>query len=294
MLELPAPVAVVCHDAGAANIIVAALRVETQKVWLPVMQGPAAAIWRASGLAPLQPLELDSALASAGSLLSGTGWASDLEHEARRRARSLGLQSVALIDHWVNYAARFERAGERVLPDEIWVADADALAIAASTFPGMPLRQVENLYLRDQVAAIAAPAPTQAGRILYVLEPLRYSWPGLAQPGEFEALDYFVTNLARLGARRDWSIRLRPHPSDEAGKYDAWLTRQNGLDVALDDAPNLAEAISRAEWVVGCESTALVIALAAGRRTLSTLPPEAPPCRLPQAGLCHMRELVAL
>ncbi|MCJ0764277.1 hypothetical protein [Variovorax terrae] len=293
MLELAEPVAVVCHDAGAANIILATLRAEPDRLYLPVMQGPAAALWQASGLAPACTLPLKTALAGAGSLLSGTGWASDLEHEARRCAKASGLPSVAVIDHWVNYAERFERAGEQVLPDEIWVGDADALAIAARTFAGTRLRQIPNLYLSQQIAAIAAPAPSQAGHILYVLEPIRYSWRGATQAGEFEALDYFLANLDRLGERRDWSIRLRPHPSDRAGKYDDWLSRQPGFDIALDDSPNLAAAIGWAEWVAGCETTALVIALGAGRKTLSTLPPAAPPCRLPQAGLRHLRELSA-
>jgi hypothetical protein len=36
---------------------------------------------------------------------------------------------------------------------------------------------------------------------------------------------------------------------------------------------------------VGCESMALVVALAAGREVFSSLPPWAPPCRLPHAGV---------
>jgi len=42
--------------------------------------------------------------------------------------------------------------------------------------------------------------------------------------------------------------------------------------------------------VVGCESFALVVALAAGRRVCSTLPPWAPPCRLPQPGIVRLAD----
>ena len=45
-----------------------------------------------------------------------------------------------------------------------------------------------------------------------------------------------------------------------------------------------------ARWVVGCESQALVVALAAGRQVWSSLPPWAPPCRLPQAGVQRLAQ----
>ena len=263
--------------------------------FLPVMQGPAARIWQSSGIVPATLFSLEHALPLANSLLSGTGWASDLEHEARRRAQELSLPSVAVIDHWVNYEARFERFGNIVLPDTLLVSDSDAFAIAARAFPNVKLRQVSNLYLRREVAAITAAASPIPGRILYVLELLRYSWPGASTSAEFDALEYFVANLARLGSRSNWSIRLRPHPSEPTGKYDRWLAKLTDLvphlDIALDSSPSLAAAISFSEWVAGCETTALVIALKAGRKAISTLPPEAPLCRLPQAGLLHLRDI---
>ncbi len=296
MFDLPVPTAVVCHDAGAANVIIAAIHEElavskASGRFLPVMQGPAVRIWESSGIMPSRLLTLEEALPVARSVLSGTGWASNLEHEARRRARELGLPSASFIDHWVNYEARFERVGNVVLPDTILVGDSDALAIAARTFPGVALRQVPNLYLRREVAAIAAAAPPVPSRILYVLEPLRYSWPGASRAAEFDALDYFIANIDKLGSRSDWSIRLRPHPSDPAGKYETWMAKQHGMDVGLDRSPSLAMAIGEAEWVAGCETTALVIALNAGRKVISTLPPAAPTCRLPQTGLLHLRSL---
>ncbi|MFM7531273.1 MAG: hypothetical protein ACKO5J_02040, partial [Rubrivivax sp.] len=81
-------------------------------------------------------------------------------------------------------------------------------------------------------------------------------------------------------------LRLRPHPSDAPGKYDGWLARRPGT--LLDTHPTVAPALSRARWVVGCESHALTVALACGREVYSSLPPWAPPCRLPHAGIRRM------
>lgn len=290
MIELPQPVAMVCHDAGAANIILAELQAAPTCRVLPVIQGPALKLWQALGRdEPV--LRLDDALDQARSVLSGTGWASDLEHRARRGARTRGLPSAAVIDHWVNYESRFERESRVILPDEIWVTDGDALVLAERAFTGVRVRQRDNLYLKAQAEAIMQAGVERPGRVLYLLEPIRFGWPGLVQAGEFEALDFLAANLGKLAVSGPVQLRLRPHPSDAQGKYDTWLATHPQLDAALDDSPTLAAAIAAAQWVVGCETAALPVALAAGKKAISTLPPAAPRCRLPHHGLLHLRDL---
>ncbi|MCW5635298.1 MAG: hypothetical protein KIT17_18320 [Rubrivivax sp.] len=293
--DLRSPLAVVCHDAGACNVILPWLRRPDLSL-RPVMGGPAEKLFRTrfGGAADVpSDAALAAALRGAAMLLSGTGWAGDLEHRARRLARERGVFSVAVIDHWVNYAMRFERDGETVWPDEFWVTDDDALTIARRTFPGRVVRCVDNAYLRAEAAAVPRlPVRGEGGgppAVLYVLEPMRSDW-GRGTPGEFQALDHFVRERMAAGVPAGAPLRLRPHPSDPPGKYDAWIAAQRraGLDVALDRHASLSQAIGASAWVAGCESFALVVALRAGRRVISTLPPWAPPCRLPQAGIVRL------
>ncbi|MFN7724261.1 MAG: hypothetical protein ACK5QH_04265 [Rubrivivax sp.] len=289
----PGALAVVAYDAGAANVLLPWL------AHLPgaraFMQGPAEALWRQRY--PERPLcgRLEDALADAELVLTGTGWASTLEHDARVLAVQQGRRSVAVIDHWVNYPLRFERGGVQQWPDEFWLTDADALAIAAQHFPADRLRLFDNLYLAEQAAAMA-PVPAH-GDVLVVLEPARSDWGqhapdgGPGEPGEFQALRYFMQRRALLCLPSGLPVRLRPHPSDPPGKYAAWLASAEGQGAVLDSHPTLAQALGPARWVVGGESMALVVALASGRQAISHLPPWAPACRLPHRGLLHIRAL---
>ena len=68
-------------------------------------------------------------------VITGTGWSSDLEHQARKLAFSRNIPSVAVLDHWVNYRERFKRNGTSQLPGELWVSDAEA---ATFGFPNVP------------------------------------------------------------------------------------------------------------------------------------------------------------
>ncbi len=289
------PLAVVCHDAGAANIVFAWLRAMARagaepSDWRLCLAGPALHLWLQAPLFEAHIVtEPEAAMMGALTLLSGTGWASSLEHQARILAAERGIRSIAAIDHWVNYGARFEHGGKACLPDEIWVADEFALAEVNRVLPGVAARLLPNFYLAETVAAIE---PLVAQRqLLYVLEPIRVDW-GDTQPGEFVALDFFARHYARIAAGNSLAVRLRPHPSDCLGKYDAWLASHSELSAKIDDSPTLADAIGRASIVCGAETFAMVVALAAGRPVWSTLPPHAHRCRLPHSGIAHLRDLL--
>ncbi|MEM7665452.1 MAG: hypothetical protein AAF250_06305 [Pseudomonadota bacterium] len=283
---LPRPLAVVIHDAGAANMIAAWAEAASAPPEMVVAAGPAAAIWRTRFGEDVSIADTAEALGDMASVLSGTGWASDLEHRARVFAAKRGICSVAVIDHWVNYAMRFEREGEAQLPDAIWVGDADAKRIARAAFPDTPIEQHPNLYLKQQ-AREAGPVPAD-GDVLFLMEPARSMW-GKDKEGEFQALDYFIERRDCTGIPADKPLRIRPHPSDPPGKYDDWTTAHD--DALLDTSPDMAHALTSARWVVGLHSAGLVIALEAGRNVISALPPHAPCCALPHAAITRLSEL---
>jgi len=286
MIDLPTPLAVVCHDAGAANLILPWIAADRPEPLLPVMQGPAAALWRAR-FGTTATLSVDEALTRASALLSGTGWGSDVEHRARRLAKKRRIPSAAVVDHWVNYRDRFQRLGEEVLPDEIWVTDDYALDLAGKEFADVRVQLKPNLYLEEQLAD-APPLDADDRDVLIVAEPVRSDW-GRGVPGEFQALDYLMERREAAGIPPGAPVRLRLHPSEPRDKYDQWLTQRPG--VSIDQAEDLSTALEGARWVVGCESYALVVALHAGRQAISALPPWAPACRLPHDRIIKLSTL---
>lgn len=286
--DLPRPLAIVCHDAGAANIILHAIgdNADGLRIWT---EGPAERIAAALGH-PRNVSNLEAALEGAATLLSGTGWASDLEHRARALASASGIVSIAVLDHWVNYPQRFIRDGHEVLPDRWWVTDRFALDEARKHFDAARIDQVANFYALDQLASVAPVSAGTPNRLLYVLEPARSTW-GKDRPGEFQALDYLLERLPKLGLPSATEICLRPHPSDPPGKYDHWIGEHANMGIALDRAADISEAIGDSRWVAGCESFALALALEAGRPVFCTLPPHAPPCRLPHDRIIHIQAM---
>ena len=286
--ELSNPIGVVCHDAGGTNQILAMLRHTHIDNVLAYMEGPAKVLWNNVFSGNYVFNNLSELLAKATTLITGTGWGSNLEHVARMGAKDKGIYSIAVLDHWTNYEERFFRGSEMVLPDELWVVDKYALQLARNTFPSLKITLIPDFYADQQVKMIAPVA--EANELLYLLEPTRSDW-GRDEPGEFQSFRYFFERLPQLSLPAETVIRLRPHPSDSPGKYDLFLGEFARHPILLD-TDNLAQSLSRARWVVGCQTYAMTLALKSNRTVYCSLPPWAPVCKLPHDGLIHIKEFV--
>ena len=240
-------------------------------MWL---DGPARGVFarRLPGLAPLpdppDPAGFDL-------VLCGSSGVADHERVLVRAARDAGVRSVVWLDHWVNYAARFD-----VLPDELWVCDEHAARIARETVPGPPVIVRGNPYLEDAAAEVRALEGPRGAleRILYVTEPTTE----VAERATGDPLGWGYDErdaLRRYLERRPaGEVRVRRHPAEPPEKY-APLLAEFGVEASA--GTTLAEDIAWADTVAGCDTMAMVVALAAGRRVISVIPPGGRPLTLP-------------
>jgi hypothetical protein len=224
-------------------------------------------------------------------VITGTSWASDLEMGLRDAARVQGIRTAAYLEHWANYRERFGYPGpwlER-LPDEVWCPDRESLALCRNLgFPASRLALKGNPYLDEMVRGIRdLGLREEEGTVLYVCEPIRahmekaHGNPLHLGYDEFDAIQHFFAASARWDSppRR---VLVRKHPSEPEGRYDAFLEPfRTGMDIEATRGTTLLEDIARAATVVGCESMAMVVALAAGKRVRTSIPPQGQPGRLP-------------
>lgn len=292
-------IAVVSHDAGGAEILSSWLRHNNQPYCL-VLGGPAIDIFQRK-LGNCQTISLEDAIDSCDWVLCGTSWQSNLEKQAIDLAKASGKRVIAFLDHWVNYKSRFQVQGVTVYPDEIWVGDVDAEKIAQKTFPVVKVVLQPNPFFVDLQIELTAmqESPHDAKRfsVLYVCEPIRehalltYGNERYWGYTEEDALQFFLKNLAALGSSVS-EIKVRPHPSEKINKYD-WVRQANSLVIETVSSKTLLEQIIEADVVVGCESMAMVVALLANKRVISSIPPGGKACELPQVTIEHLQALVA-
>jgi hypothetical protein len=152
--DLTEPLAVVACDAGAANHI-AAWSSYLPKQLSICAEGPARKLFEKEW-PTCEFQSLESVIASSKMLLTGTGWSSNLEHDARRLAKDDGVLTIAVLDHWVNYRERFIRNNEEILPDIIVVTDNYAELEAKRCFEKKSIQIIQwpNNYLEIEVRRI--------------------------------------------------------------------------------------------------------------------------------------------
>jgi hypothetical protein len=285
-------ICIVSHDAGGAEIL-ASYANQIGQPSLFSLAGPAVKVF-AGKMGSVTSLPLQNAIEQAEWVLCGTSWQSDLEWQAIDLSREMGKRSVAFLDHWVNYQERFVRAGVQHLPDEIWVGDIHAEALAIAEFPTIPIRLLPNPHFADvriQVENLKSAfndyyhSNRRDRKVLFVCEnisdhaQMQHGDPRYWGYTEFDAIEYFFANIKALQADIS-SVTIRPHPSDPAGKYDKVIALYPE-SACLSSGQPLLEDIAAADVVVGCESMAMVIAVQCGRRVVSCIPLQQIALKLP-------------
>ncbi|HEY8158145.1 MAG TPA: hypothetical protein VIF10_05510 [Methylobacter sp.] len=293
-------VAIVAHDAGGAEILASYVAQNNIRYKL-VLEGPAINVFK-RWFETVEICTSEEAISACDWCLCGTGWQSDLEWRAIPLAKNAQKRVVAFLDHWTNYPQRFVRNGIQHLPDELWVGDVDAERLARECFLGIPIQLVPNPYfieLKKGIADLEVSKGSDNGgdkKVLFVCDNisdharLRYGNERYWGYTEFDAIEYFLGNIQVLSDYVE-SVVIRPHPSDNTGKYD-WVLDKYPRTVKLSDGKPLIEEIVESDMIVGCESMALVIGILAKKKVVSCIPPGGPICRLPQNDIIHLRELV--
>jgi hypothetical protein len=292
-------IAVVSYDAGGAEIVSSWLRQNPQPYCL-VLGGPAVAIFQRK-LGDIEITTLANAIYLCEWVLCGTSWQSNLEKQAILQAKVASKKVIAFLDHWVNYSERFQLDGLTVLPDEIWVADIEAKILAQKISAEINVILMPNPYFKDlQIELHAVQVSSNDSNqcsVLFVCEPIR-EHALLVYGDEFhwgytekDALKFFLDNIAAIGTSIS-AINIRPHPSESKNKYN-WARQENSLVKETDSTQSLLEQIAEADVVVGCESMAMVVALLAKKRVISSIPFGGKACALPQTEIENLQVLVA-
>lgn len=294
---------VVCHDAGGAEVVSSWLKAEGVS-FVACLAGPAVAIFY-KRFPSLISRSLEQVIEQCDHLLCGTSWQSTLEISAIKMAKDQRKKTVAYLDHWVNYKERFVSRKENLecFPDVIWVGDKDAYVIAKQVFPSLEIILVPNYFFAEIQSEVRRFSegkalrswPRNSAKVLFVCEPIalhalkQYGDPCHFGYDEFDALDYFFSNLNRLDLSVN-QIDIRPHPSESEEKY-SWLEcHSQQLKVAVNNEPPIFDHILSADIVVGCESMALVLGLLANKKVISVIPPGGEPCVLPQKEILHLKD----
>ncbi len=297
-------VGVFCHDAGGSEIISHwANSVKNFYKLEFYLKGPAVSVFSRNltfNLKNKSEKKIEDFIESNEIILCGTSWQSNLEKVAMRKAKHLGKKTIVVLDHWVNYEERFIlEKGALFVPNEVWVCDDYAEKMAKKIFDQDIVKQKSNFYtdfIKKKIDDNFIQNKRNVdNKILYVCEPVKVHAELKTGDKNFHgyteesALKFFLDNLKIF--QDIGEVILRPHPSEAQNKYNWALDYYKGR-ISIGGKKTLLEEIMSVNMVVGCESMAMVIAIVANKKVISSIPPDGRTCRLPHSEIIHLRDLV--
>ncbi len=291
-------VALISHDAGGAQII-SHWSKQQKFFYYYILDGPAKNIFLKNGIT-ISDENLTQAIKKSDFIITGTSWQSDLEKEAIIKAKDMGKYSITFLDHWANYKERFLYKNETYLPNEIWVSDKYAFDLAKSIFKNTIIKRKHNYYFSNIKKIIKGKKIINKSNFknikgLFLGENITEH--ALLSQGEINgfgyseesALTYLLENIDNLNINIK-SLKIRPHPSDQEGKYDFCI--KNKIVKEISNKNELIDDILSSDIIFGCESMAMVVGLLAKKRVISCIPNYKVNCCLPFPKILYLRDLL--
>jgi hypothetical protein len=271
-------IAVVAHDAGASEILVAFIKehLEQAKWTLYAPYGSAF-----ESIAQREGLPTQGALDLYGfdALFFGTGWQEKIESEFVKEAKRSGIPSFAFLDHWSSYRERFGYPDERWrrnLPNYVIVSDEKAEQLAKQ-FALAEVLRVNNFYLHKQIRHAFEEEVTASDNLLFLSEPTdqvalsTYKDSNYWGFTQYSALEEVLKNFEKFECR---GLHIRLHPAEKQHAYAKVLKKFPHIKSQIYPAAfyPLEKDLLRAKVIIGFDTMALYTAALLNKPVISYLP----------------------
>jgi hypothetical protein len=257
-------------DAGGGNVLAHLVHAMNLKTSF-VIGGPSLAIYTA--LFPELPIQNSNDLhLDTDLLISSTGWQSSYEFEIMELALSRGIPVIAVLDHWVNYKERFEQNSKTISPTYLLAFDDESENRIRQEFQNPSVIRCQNFYMQKTLQEIRKIENQHISKLfdfVFIGEPLSRSSENVLWT-EYDAIKYFFMVLRNHGFK-DAKILVKPHPSEEASKYNEYVPNDFKY-VRIETDKELPWILALTDTVVGCHSMALYIAELNGNKVHTALP----------------------
>lgn len=284
--------AIVSHDAGAAEILSSYVK-NIKGNYIYVLSGPAKKIFQKK-IKNIKIYKLDKAEKISTKLICGTSFKSKIELEAIDKFKKNNKETIAIIDHWINYKERFFKNRKLILPDKIWVFDKYAKQLIKKIFPKIRIYLKKNFYFSD-IKKIAKDKIRNKNKsnILYVSEPInnlkQINMNNYKDSREFKTVKYFFDNIKYI-TKKNYKINFRHHPNENYKKYK-WLNDVI-INVRFSNQKSLIQDIQNSDIVIGRQTMAMVVGLILKKKVISCIPPDEKRCMLPFKKIKELRDII--
>jgi len=283
---------VIANDAGGAQNLYRITK-KIRNPYIYYLSGPAKKLFSAVKNTRVKKLETN--IINSELLLCTTSFDDHTYSHAIQIAKKNNIYTVVLLDHWVYFRQRLKRFTGALLPDEIIVTDRMAYKIAKKSFPYIKVNLIKDMYLDEQLRKISyfkKNLNIDMNMVLYCTNKIQSPKKKIKHHyDEYDALIFFLQNIRKLNCNIN-KVILRIHPSEKLSKYDHIIKKnKNKIKIIKDNNSDLSKQIALSNFIVGCETYPLVIALKAQKKVFYSIPPNGMASLLPFSQIKYIRDM---
>ena len=262
--------AVVCNDAGGAEIISSWLK-KNNIFFKGVFTGPAREIFKKKKIR-YKPYNLNDAINNSNWVMTGTSWTSSLERNAIKYAKKKKKYDLTFLDHWINYKPKFKSGSQYIYPDEIWVGDNKAAKIAKKTFKKTKIKLTKN-QLWEDFKKEKKNYKKQKKIKRFLIATSNLDSQVFAKKTKLTDSEMilktirFIKTKFKKQYKNLGQISIKKHPSEKKKKYINFIDRYNLRGLKIENGKNILNTINHYSVLIGCETMLIVLAKFVGLKT---------------------------
>lgn len=291
-------IAVFANDAGGANLIL--FFIKRKKIKNPsfFLKGPALKIFK-KNIKKFQNKNISNFNKSYDLILTGTSWSSDFEKKALIKAKKLKINSITMLDHYINYRKRFTINKKLILPDQILVNDIFGKKILQKTFKNYEgIKIIKNFYFLEIIKKFKSKKIKKSNKrkILYLTEPISKMASRLYNKKNFfgfNEVSAFKNFLERMNRFTNISINVKIHPSENQKKYKIYQKISKNKVKFLKEG-SVEKFIFKNDVVISCGSYALLIAKILKKKIICSSPKNSKYFQLPLNKISYLENIKKL
>jgi len=298
-------VAIFSHDAGGGEVISSWVKENFKKYkFFFFIKGPALAIFKKKikTIKVCQAIEMSK---KADFFLCGSGWQTNFELKGLIYGRKNNKRVVVFLDHWANYKKRFIINHNLFLPTEFWVQDIFAKMNAKKTFKHIKIVKKKNYFIKNFLENYLKIKKnilknSIKKNILYLSEPIlehTKKWEKKKfkfNYSEFDALEFLLNNIHKIDPNII-KVIIRLHPAEKKNKYnriiDKFSQKKLKFKIKISINKSIEKDIFDSDFVAGCHTSAMVLALTVKKKVISTVPTKNKRNDLPHKKIIYLRDL---
>lgn len=217
-------------------------------------------------------------------IITGTAAQHNIEKMMWKIAKEEGIDTIAIIDQWVNYKIRFsdktvvnldEEYSIKYLPTKIFIMDE------------MSKQELINIGFKEEVIDVVGHPyfqyiyenmkinvvkKKQDFRILFCSEPISKTYKDNNMFWGYNEKTILLNILEALNEidMRDISLVIRKHPKEDSEFHEKIITSYSQkFSIELDEESNSIESILKSDIVIGMSSMILLEAIVLGKNVIS-------------------------